>query len=679
MRPAAAAAVTEPEAPVLASSDVNPLAPGTDMWGAAPAAAPVPAGPPLTAAEDVNPSADQVLQQLANVGIYEPGGGAAPAWEAAKRERTRGGWVLILATVLVLGAGGGAYFYARQVKAERMEHARRLGDEVTTLLYSAEVEKLRSTDDKLSQMFELDSRSQRAARLWLENRVLRALMLPDEPRGIDAAVHRTKQVDLPPERAAFGKVASFLVEGDLAGAAALLPKWDKKAGKDAYYQLAAAAALERAGDMRALERYQLARKLDDKLVLADILVARLVLLELGVEKAKPFIESAQKKAPGSASVRALEALAWAVNPDRPEELPKSARIAEVDRKGLLLPLRPVPYVVDAMTAINKGDLEAARKAIDSAVGLTVSPSMASQLGFLAIKTGDEKLARKAALRALGFSALYPQARVLASRVALLGGRLNEAKKAIEQLDPKSADVAVVRAVIAYETLDTSELAASLEALGKAKERPEFAPLAAGPGVLTGSQFPEAEKLEEMAHPQIPWGELVSMDVALATGNMELASQLSQKWGKGRSRPVYALRVSRLARYKGDQEVALKASEVALSGTKTPVVVTERVFALVEAGKAKDARDVVAKFAHMLGPMADWLRVFIDGSSGRAAAAKIKAGQLDLLPAQAPLALRVLIGRALASCKEKRAKGYLGDLQRRHGKHGEVVKALETMK
>ena len=37
---------------------------------------------------------------------------------------------------------------------------------------------------------------------------------------------------------------------------------------------------------------------------------------------------------------------------------------------------------------------------------------------LAIEAGDEQLARKAALRALQFAAVYPRARTLAARVAL---------------------------------------------------------------------------------------------------------------------------------------------------------------------------------------------------------------------------------------------------------------------
>ena len=131
--------------------------------------------------------------------------------------------------------------------------------------------------------------------------------------------------------------------------------------------------------------------------------------------------------------------------------------------------------------------------------------MATQLGFFAIKAGDERLARKAALRALQFSALYVKARVLASRVALLGGRLDEAKKAIEEIDPKTTEVAVVRAVLAYETLDGSELASALDALGDLKKHPDYAGSrrCRRDDGLRGP--PPADKLEAMAQPSIAVG------------------------------------------------------------------------------------------------------------------------------------------------------------------------------
>jgi hypothetical protein len=250
--------------------------------------APIPRGPleeddspPLRREDVANPTPEAVLESLARVGIYEPGGGAPPAWEAASLERTRGSWVLIVATVLILAIGGGGFAYARKVQKDRAALAQRLSDEVEVMLHSGEMAQLRETDERLSRIFELDSRSSRASKLWLQNRVLGALILPGEARGIDSALHRARSVEVPESEIVFGKIASYLVEGDLAGAAASLPKFDKDAGKDPFFQLTAGAVLERAGDRRCIERYEAARALDPKLVVADVLLARSVLLELG--------------------------------------------------------------------------------------------------------------------------------------------------------------------------------------------------------------------------------------------------------------------------------------------------------------------------------------------------------------------------------------------------------------
>ena len=88
-----------------------------------------------------------------------------------------------------------------------------------------------------------------------------------------------------------------------------------------------------------------------------------------------------------------------------------AKLGDADRKELPQPLTPVPYMVDALQAMQSGEHELASKAIAQGVGLSESPAMATRLGFLAIQAGNEKLARKAALRALQFAAVYPGARV----------------------------------------------------------------------------------------------------------------------------------------------------------------------------------------------------------------------------------------------------------------------------
>lgn len=623
------------------------------------------------------PKPSLVLQHLARVGLFEPAGAVRPAWEQAPKQKTRGSWVLILATVLVAAAGTGGYYYARHVKAQRLAHATALNEEVTVMLNTGNLEKIRATDDKLTEAFELDSLSKKAARLWLQNRVLNLLLAPGESTGIDSASHRAKQVELPPEDYAFGKVASFLSEGDLAGAAALLPKWDKRAGKDAYYQLTGGAVLERAGDLRAIERYEAARALDKKLLPADLLLARLVLLEVGPEKAKPVIESFEKKGGEEVSVRALRALSWAVDRDRPNALPDDAQINRSVENQLAVPLRPIVYVVDALKSIEVDEYEQASKAIEEGVARSLTPAMATRFGFLAIQADDEKLARKAALRALKFSAVYPGARVLAARVALLGGRLDEAQKAIEQLDPDSMEVAVVRAVVGYETFDDSSLSSAVESFGDDKDRFELSALAAGTGVMLGTSYPQLDALEKMAQPQVPWGQLVAVDAALAQGELELAQKLVKPWPSEVVRPVFSLRLARLHRYLGNKERALEESERALLTPNAPAVI-ERVLTLLESDNAKEARSVVARYPALLGTAKDWLNILIDAAEGQEKRAKATAASLEFPPDATPLLIRLLATRAFVVAHDKRAKQFYLGMRRAAKKHPEVEALSELL-
>jgi tetratricopeptide (TPR) repeat protein len=620
-----------------------------------------PAAPPPRPHETpdaLHPPPAVVLNHLAQVGVYEPGGGAAPAWERPPRQKSRGALVILIATVLLAGAGGGAYAYFRKVKAERMAEADTLNQQVERLLKTGSPSDLKATDARLTHAFELDSRSQRAGRLWLQNRVLNALLLPGETRGIDAAVHRGRQVGLPEKDLLVGKVASFLVEGDVAGGAALLVRGDKEAGTDPYYQLAAAAVLERAGDPRALERYQATVQLAPDWVPAEILLARLLLLEAGTEQAKPVIESLRKKAGDTPATRALSALSWVISSDRPDELPSEAQLQPGDAEKLPAPLLAVPAMVEAARALNKQDLPAASKAIDSAIGLALTPALAAGLGFLAIEAGDEVVARKAALRALQFSGVYPKARTLAARVALLGGRIDEAQKAIEGLDPSSADVAIVRAVVAYESLESADLKSALEALGNSAVGSAFSALEAAPGVVSGTAFPPATELESLAAPDKPWGELIAIDSALETGNLALAEKLLAKRSPDTLRPVHLRRLARLRRFQGKLDEALRASSAAAEGGMALPLLLERVYELLAKEDVAAAKQLAAKYPALLGPLAGWVGVLTDAAGKQAASATVRLGKLDLPPDEAPLAVRILVTRALMAGHDKRGKPYV---------------------
>jgi len=623
------------------------------------------------------PSPGLVLEHLARVGLFEPEGAVKPAWEQVPKQKTRGAWLFILATVLVAAGGGGGYYYAEQVKAKRTAQAAQLNTEVSRLLLSGTLDNVRATDDKLKQAFELDSLSKDAARRWLENRFLYTLLAPGDVQGLDSATHRAKRVGMTESEYVFGKLGAFLAEGDVAGAAALLPKWDKQAGKDAYYQLAAGAALERAGDLRAIERYEAARALDNKLLVADMLLARLALLELGPEKARPVIDSLKQKGGDAATLQALEALYWAVSSERPAEVPVEARIDKAKEGSLAVPLRPIVYAVDALQAINGGDYKEASRAIAAGVERSLGPAMATHLGFLAIQAGDENLARTAALRALGFSAVYPQARVLAARVALLGGRLEEAQKAIEQLDPRASDVAIVRAVVAYETLDSSALEIAVEAFGDAKEREELQALTNARGILLGTGYPAEEAITRMAQPQVPWGQAVAVDAALATGKLELAESLTSGWPTNVVRPVYSLRLSRLFRYQGKPKLALAPSLEALSTPTTPAVM-ERALVLLANDDAAAARDLIAQYPALLGAAAGWLNILVDAALGREKQASASAAAKEFPPDATPISYRLLAARAFAVAKDKRAKDYVKLMLRVAKGHPEAAPLAELL-
>jgi hypothetical protein len=235
----------------------------------------------------------------------------------------------------------------------------------------------------------------------------------------------------------------------------------------------------------------------------------------------------------------------------------------------------------------------------------------------------------------------------------------------------------VRATLAYETFDAGELRSAVEALGEAAKLPEYEALAAAPGVLSGSALPAPDKLEAFANPQIPWGEVVAVDAATESGNLELADKIVTRWGAAAGRPVYALRVSRLRRHQGKLDEALTASAAALSGTTTLPVLIERVYVLIAKQSYDAARDLTAKYPSLLGPMSGWLKALVDAASGRAAEAKVGLGQLEPPPPEAPVEIRVLAMRALVANHDKRARFALKDLSRQLPKNPDLIAAAKA--
>ncbi|MBX3181060.1 MAG: hypothetical protein KF915_00385 [Polyangiaceae bacterium] len=659
--PAPVAAAPAPALNPFAPAPVLPASPFT----------PSPIGVAAVSRDSAEPTASEVLEQLAQVGVYERGGGGPPAWERPPRERSKGTFTLG-ALVLTVGLiGGGVFFYAQHARAERIAKAEALTSEIAGMLHGGKLDELARTDDKLNAVFELDSRNQRAARLWLENRVLSTLLSPMEVSGVDTAVHRARSVEVPEEQLAFGQVASFVADGDLAGAASLLSRWDQRAGKDAMYQLTAGAALDLAGDQRALSRYQLAAKLDPELAAAHVFLAILALIELDEEAAGPTIEQAIERTRGTPSGKALALLRWAARGAEGTP-PAEHQLTEAEEKLLPAPLRVVPPLVVALTS---EDASQRRERLKDAIGVSRTPAIATWLGFIAVRQGDEQLARTAALRALKFSAIYPQARALAARVALLGGRLEEAKQAVETLSADSPEGVVVRAVIAYEVADEAELA---RAVGSA-EAPALAGLRAGLDRVRGAPVPSDERLDQLASPEVVWGELVALDYALDHRRFEWAQKRASGWAEPSA--AQAVRRLRLVRYQGDAEAVkqLLAPGSALAGAGASVsLLLEQAYALISVSDHAAARALIERYPALLGGMSGWLHALVDAAAGEAPKAVGRLSALEPPPDTAAFPLRVLAARALAASGDRRAKGYVATLMKRHASHPDVLLAAKDI-
>jgi hypothetical protein len=129
--------------------------------------------------------------------------------------------------------------------------------------------------------------------------------------------------------------------------------------------------------------------------------------------------------------------------------------------------------------------------------------------------------------------------------------------------------------------------------------------------------------------------------------------------------VHSLRVARLRRLQGKVNDALQASERALEGNITPALLLERSYDLIAADRAADARTLVGKYPSVLGPLSAWLQAVIDASSKQEAQAKARVAKLELPPDATPLALRVMVAKALLLTGDKRAKPYIESLPDKH--------------
>ncbi len=624
----------------------------------------VPAKPPtpVGANGQAMPEARDVLEALQISGVFEPDGAVRPQvfkWDRpAPGKRRIGSYASLIALAVLIVAGAtGAYWFVNDKRAKAHVEAENLLTQVDQSLRTSDAKVLEPSEQAIAKAFDLESRSPHAALTWLHERAMLGLLRGGENVAFEDATVRAKEVQVEEKRLAFTYVASFLFQGDTAGAASAIAKWDGKADDDAWYQLVAGATFERAGDTRALDRYAAAVKLDPDLVIAQILLARATAVDGDPHRAAELAKEFRGRYPDRLEGTTLVALAWARDPMRGEPPPEAKDVADkVD--ALPTPLKAVSPAVRALLAIEQHKNDEAKVALTRGLAVADTPGVAAWLGSIALATGDEQLARKAALTAVSYSAIYPPARMLAARVALLGNRLDEALKATEELPPTSPDVAIVAAAVAYEKLDGERMRAALDGLPEdAKKLPFLLPLMRGQALLAGNpQALGGEKALDLADDETPWADLVAMDFALDTGDLDLAHKIAAKW-KTDPKASRAIRLARLARWDGKNEDADRLSRLALeSGTVTIRALAERVFVLVAMSKGSEVGALLKAHPNVGGPLVKWLRAYAVASNGKVEEARAIISTEDPPPALAPLPARLIAAAAFGAVKDTRKGG-----------------------
>ncbi|MDB4994214.1 MAG: repeat protein [Myxococcaceae bacterium] len=612
------------------------------------------------------PNPRDVLDALALAGVFEPPAGqpAPTHWDKPTGlVRRRGSVFLVVMTFLFAGSVITVFHFARQKRMEQHTQAEQALIHVEAELHAGKASSLPALETEFSRVFELDSRSPRAALDWLRERALVGLLTGGKEIAFEDATTRAREVGIKDDALAFAQVGSFLFQGDTVGAAAILPKWDGPAAGDPWYQMLAGATLERAGDARALERYAAAVRLDPDLVVAQVALVRAMAIDGDASKAGELAKQFRAKYPDRAEGAALVALAWARDPGRGEQPPPEANEAIARASELPVTLAVVPHAIAAIRALDKHAIDEAKAAVSKGLAASEGPGVAAWLGSIAIATEDEALARKAALIAVSFSAVYPPARVLAARVALLGDRLDEALKATEDLEASSPDVAIVRAAAAYERADADGLGRALDALGPdARKLGVMGPLALAGDALAGKARLSKDKLLQLAEDDAPWSDLVAMDIALDYGELDTATKIAATWQGARDkapagteeRALRALRLSRLARYQGRLDDAETLSMTALrGGTITIRSLEERVFVLVARKKESEVGPLLGKYPLVLGPLATWLSVYTSASAGKVEEARGKAAALDAPPPSASVPVRIIAAAACGKISDRR--------------------------
>ncbi|MEO7113566.1 MAG: tetratricopeptide repeat protein, partial [Polyangiaceae bacterium] len=304
-----------------------------------------------TASDKAGPDPRDVLDALALAGVFEPPTGvpALLQWDKPNiKQRRRTSVALIVMTVIAAGSMLGIFQYVHKKRAAQHLAAETTLAHVEDELHAGKLSSIAPMEQDFSHVFEIDSRSPRAAIDWLRERALVGLLNGGKDIAFEDGTTRAIEVGVKEENFSFAQLAGFLFQGDTAGGAALLPRFDAPSANDAWYQLLAGATLERAGDPRAIERYATAVKLDPDLFIARVALTRTVAIDGDPQKAVELAKDIRTRYPDRAEGLALMALAWARDPTRTDQAPQEANDALMRETEQPVGLLAIPHAVAAV-------------------------------------------------------------------------------------------------------------------------------------------------------------------------------------------------------------------------------------------------------------------------------------------------------------------------------------------
>ena len=187
----------------------------------------------------------------------------------------------------------------------------------------------------------------------------------------------------------------------------------------------------------------------------------------------------------------------------------------------------------------------------------------------------------------------------------------------------------------------------------------------------GGALPRQLDTAPLQRPGTLWGRLILVDAALLRGESAVAGE--RLTALPAEAPPVARRLAQLARLDGKVEEAASASARGLAGSPTSLALLERVLASLAAKDLDGARQIAEAQGSVLGSHAPWLLVLIDLEQGRLARAKARAAELPEPPPESPLALRVIVVRAMVGVGDRaRGRALLEQVRRQAPRHPDVV-------